>query len=311
MQDFRPILDSFTLQTLPDLDEVTLGALQLLMDTPLPQVDFHQFSRPLVVGSGNAAVTGKLLFDDVDAVFADESSYLQKLSTIPAIDGAFLLSASGGKHALEIAQMLRQKAIPTILLTNNQHAPALEFIPETSAFVFPKNREPYTYNTSTYMGMILSKTHEDPEAILHFIETVVTPRVPDNFATYGAFYFLVPEAHNSVREMFQTKFDELFGPRVKGRIFTTEQTKHAKTVIPLDSELFISFGVENSFFGAQKNRLHIPLPEDAGYAAMMAIGYFVIGHIQKQLPPFYKNRIEAYAQETSEAFGSTINPIVE
>jgi hypothetical protein len=161
------------------------------------------------------------------------------------------------------------------------------------------------------MGMILSKTHEDPKAILDFIAAQVAPIIPNDLASYAAFYFIVPEEFTNVREMFQTKFDELFGPRVMGRIFTYEQTKHAKTVIPLEKELFVSFGVRNMFFGNDECRLHIPLPDQAGYAAMMAIGYFVIGQLQKQLPPYYKERIEAYAKETSAAFGNSINPIVE
>lgn len=311
MGSYRDILSSFDQASVPNLDVVTLGALELFATAELPEVDFHKFSRPLVVGSGNAAVTGKLLFDDVDAVFADESSYLGKLASADSIDGAYLLSASGGKHAIEIVQTLIARGVPTILLTNNPQAPAKEYLPESSVFVFPKNREPYTYNTSTYMGMILCKTHEDPAAIADFIMHTVEPVIPNNFAEYDAFYFIVPSEFNDVRELFRTKFDELFGPKVMGRIFTLEQTKHAKTVIKSSKELFVSFGEENTIFGDQENRLFVPLPEDSDYAAMMAIGYVFIGHMQKQLPPYYKERIVAYTKETSLAFGSTINPIVE
>ncbi|MCL4357545.1 hypothetical protein M1512_01455, partial [Patescibacteria group bacterium] len=40
---------------------------------------------------------------------------------------------------------------------------------ELSVHVFPKNRETYTYNTSTYMSMILSYTRENPSQIKRFI----------------------------------------------------------------------------------------------------------------------------------------------
>lgn len=305
------IVQSFTLDTLPDLDIVTLAALELFETASLPAVDYKQFKRPLIVGSGNGAVTGKLLFDDVDAVFADESSFLQKLSSVGSVDGAYLISASGGKHAIEIAQTLKERGIETVLLTNNQNAPAKEYLPETSVHVFPKNREPYTYNTSTYMGMILSKTNENSSEILNFIGSEIATLIPKNLTEYSAFYFIMPSEFTDVRELFKTKFDELFGPRLMNRIFTVEQTKHAKTVIPLGSELFVSFGEENNLFGNPKNRLHIPLPAGADYAAMMAVGYYFIGQIQKQFPPYYKERIVAYTQETSEAFGSKISPIVE
>jgi hypothetical protein len=311
MQPHKDIVDTFTLDALPNLDVVLLGALELFETVEMPQIDFEQFKRPLVVGSGNAAVTGKLLFDDVDAVFADESSYMAKLANIPSIDGAFLISASGGKHAIEIASVLAERNIPCELLTNNENAPAKELLPPSSVHVFPKNREPYTYNTSTYLGMILSKTSEDPKEIATFIQEQVVSLIPHNLASYDAFYLMVPDEFTEVREMFKTKFDELFGPKLMARVFTFEQTKHAKTVIQGNRELFVSFGVDNTTFGNPEHRLTIPLSQDADYGAMMAIGYYFIGQIQKQFPPYYKNRIVAYTKETSEAFGSIILPIVE
>jgi len=311
MGTYSDRLSNFTENNLPDLDEVVLGALDLLGNTKLPEVDFKEFARPLVVGSGNAAATGRLLYADVDAVFADESSYLQKLETYSDIDGAVLISASGSKHALSIAAELERRYVKTILLTNNPDAPAKAHLLSEDVYVFPKNREPYTYNTSTYLGMILSKTHEDASAILSFIEGEVAPILPKDLVVHGAYYFLVPERFNDMREMIQTKFNELFGPRIMARVFTVEQTKHAKTVIPMDTELFISFGEENTLFGKPSNRLTIPLPEDAGFGAFMAISYYFVGQLQKQLPPYYKERIAAYVKETSEMFGSTINVIVE
>lgn len=304
-------LENFKLNSLPDLDVVTLGALELLAETPLPQVDFSRFKRPIVVGSGNAAVTGTLLFSEVDAVFADESSYEDTLDRVSAIDGAVLISASGSKHAVGIAEALQKRSLETILLTNNTNAPAKDVIGEVNTFVFPKNREPYTYNTSTYMGMLLSKTGEDPEAIYDFILNEVAPILPSNFKNYDAYYLMVPDRFTLVREMFATKFDELFGPRLMGRIFTEEQTKHAKTVIAMDSEVFVSFGEENKYFGTRANRIHIPLPEHADYVAMMAIGYFVIGQLQKNKPAYFKGRIAEYCREISDIFGQEINPIVE
>lgn len=305
------IVSTFTEDSLPTLDTVTLGALELFYEHAVPTVDFKKFKRPLVVGSGNALVTGRLLFDDVDAVFGDESSYLQKLETITDIDGAFLISASGSKHAIEIVKTLIEKKLEVVLLTNNTEAPAKEFLSDSSVCVYPKNREPYTYNTSTYMGMLLSKTHEDTQEIADFITHTVTPLISSNLSSYSAFYIIVPEHFSAVSEMFRTKFDELFGPKLMGRIFSFEQTKHAKTVIRGDRELFISFGVDNATFGNPEHRLNIPLPLGADYVAMMAIGYFVVGQIQNQFPPYYKERIKAYTQETSETFGSTITVIVE
>jgi len=288
-----------------DLDECVLRALELFSKTTVPALKIT-FKHPLVVGSGNAAVTGKILFQDRDAVFADEGTYVQKLKTIKRIDGAVLISASGGKHAPIIAKDLRKRKIKTVLLTNNKNAAAAEYADKV--YVFPKQPEPYTYNTSTYMGMILAKTKEDPKKILKFLQKF-KKKIPHHLHNYTAFFLIVPSEFDLLREMFVTKFNELFGAKVSGRVCTPEQTKHAKTVVPSDRELFISFGYKNKLFG--KHRLNLPLPPHAYYAAMMAAGYYVIGHIQKQHPPYFKENIERYVKETSKVFGEKIKVIVE
>ncbi len=294
------------ISNLPDLDFCVLSALHLFSREKLPPLDLGNYLRPMVIGSGNAAVTGKILLNDKDAIFADESNYQKKLEYIPAIDGVILISASGGKHAPIIAQELQKRKIETRLLTNNQHAPARPHV--TTTYIFPKLPEPYTYNTSTYMGMILAKTKENPKRILEYLKEI-KKMIPLNLNYYDSFVVIIPEEFDVMREMFLTKFHELFGPKINARICTPEQMKHAKTVIPSDTELFISLGYQNNLFG--KNRLTIPLPPNADFAAMMALGYFIIGQIQKQHPPYFKQNIESYTKETSKVFGQEIKPIVE
>ncbi|MEK6950153.1 MAG: hypothetical protein AABX13_00315 [Nanoarchaeota archaeon] len=287
-----------------NLDNSVLNALRFFTKAKLPSLPASQFTRPLVVGSGNAAVTGKILFQDADAVFADESTYLQKLKTVPDIDGAVLISASGGKHAPIIAREVHKRKLNVILMTNNPASPASQYATKTS--VFPKLPEPYTYNTSTYLGLILAKTKEDPKAILQHLEKLP---LPQHLVRYDAFFLLVPERFELIRELFLTKFDELFGPVVSGRVFTPEQAKHAKTIVPSPKELFISFGWKNTVFG--KNRIHVPLPMTANYGTLMAVGYYIIGQIQQQHPPYFKRNIERYVQEASKLFGEKIKVVVE
>ena len=57
------------INNLPDLDEVVVSALKLFIKEKLPTLELGGFSKPLVVGSGNAAVTGRVLFSETDAVF--------------------------------------------------------------------------------------------------------------------------------------------------------------------------------------------------------------------------------------------------
>ena len=297
---------TFDKKKLIDLDECVLNALNLFIKEKLPRLQLDNFKRPLVVGSGNAAVTGKILFENRDAIFADEGNYQQKLKSIKEIDGCILISASGTKHAPLIAKYLKKRKIKTILLTNNPSAPAKEFV--TKTFVFPKNTEPYTYNTSTYMSMIMAHTKEKPKRVLSHIKKI-KDKIPKNLSKYDSFYIIVPTELDNIREMLLTKFDELFGPKVSGRVFTIEQTKHAKTVVPSDKELFISFGEKNKFFG--KKKLNLPLPAKTSFAMIMAVAYYTIGQIQKQHPSYFKNNIKTYTKNASKMFGSTISPIVK
>jgi hypothetical protein len=291
-----------------DLQEVVIDALRLHAAPSFPPPDLRarlgKPTRRFVVGSGNAFATGKVLFADEDAVFADEGQYREELERAQAlgIDAAVVISASGEKDAPEIVKHLRDNfpKMPTHLMTCNGASTAAELLRqhqgEDHVIVTPRNPEPITYNTSTYLGMIIAKTHEEAGPILRHIEAEVAPRIPADLAKYSSFYLIVESKFGLVREMFVTKFDELFGPMLVGRCYTWAQTRHAKTLVHSEKELFINFGVdyENVLFGHEDARLHIPVPEWAGYAAMVAIGYYVIGRIQAQLPAWFKWNADRY-----------------
>lgn len=313
--DFKNIhiLNTFDIKTIPDLDVAVLGALELFQKRRVPKVDVNMYAYPLVVGSGNAEATGKIIFEERNAVFASESNYEKKISRIERIDGVVLISASGGKHAPIIARRARELGKHVTLITNTPNSPALQELDRAHAYdeyVFPKNREPYTYNTSTYMGIILGYTGEDPAAIYTFIREKITVGMFPDLSRYDKFYLIVPPQFSGIIRMLQVKFIELFGRRIARDVETSEYVKHATTVVPSD-ELFISFGEENKSAGKPEKRLHIPLPDNAGYAAMMAVGYYTIAQIQKQHPQYFKDNIVAYAEGASKIFGQTITPIVE
>ena len=297
------VMKTFTLSTIPNLDVCVLAALDLFSQQEVPTTTVP-YRRPLVVG--NAAATGRILFEKSDAVFADESTVDVKLQNIQAIDGVVLISASGGKHAPVIAQKAKKAGKKVTLLTNNENAPARPLADTT--YVFPKNREPYTYNTSTYMGMILGQTPEDPKEIKEFIQKRIDPLEMPDLAAFDKFFFVVPEEFGGIIRLLNVKFIELFGRNVARDIETFEYMKHAVTVVP-SNELFVSFGRVYNDFG--NNHLTVPLPKQAGYAAMMAIGYYIIGKIQKAHPDWFKQNIENYCRQMSKVFSQTISPIVE
>lgn len=306
-------LSSFDLANIPNLDVAVLGALELARTKPLPSIDVAAYRHPLVVGSGNAEATGRIIFEQADAVFASESNYEEKLRAISAIDGVILISASGSKHAPIIARTARELGKRVTLLTNTPNSPAsgeLDLAAGDTAHIFPKNREPYTYNTSTYMSMMLGATGEDPTALHRFlIRETASLKFPD-FSTYDKYYLIVPPQFSNVVRMLQVKFIELFGRNIARDVETSEYVRHATTIAPSD-ELFISFGEENTKWGAPDHRLHVPLPHNAGYAAMMAVGYYTVAQIQKAYPHYFKDNIVAWSAEVSRLYGQSVSPIVE
>lgn len=280
-----------------DLCEVVLDALGLHAGQPLPELGLGSPKRRLVVGSGNGLAAGRIIFADEDTVFADEGQYERTIDEMASIDGAVVVSASGEKDAPEMVEYLDPRTT-TYLLTCREDSTAAQYLKERykgRVVVTPSNEEPITYNTSTYLGMVLAKTQEDPRAIRAHIEGKVEPLIPPDLTMYGAFYLIVRPEFDAVREMLLTKFDELFGPMLNGRCYTWGQTLHAKNVVESDKELYVSFGYDNELFGYEDCRLHIPLPEPAGFAAMIAIGYYVIGRIQSQFPPWFKWNADRYA----------------
>jgi len=281
------------MRVMKNLNQVVLDALDLHASYRLPRLNFGHSRLRLVVASGNALPTGCVMFQGESCVFADEGQYENVLRANPKVDSTVVISASGEKHAPIIVKALLKRRLPTHLLTCVGTSSAARLLPAKQVFVTRKNEEPITYNTSTYLGMMLARTREKPARIKQHLLGRVKPLIP-NFRKYSAFYLMVPAEFDLVRPMFITKFDELFGPRVVGRCYTLEQTLHAKTVVPSDKELFISFGVENRYFGTQ--RLAIPLPTKAGFVAMIATGYYVIGHIQQQFPPWFMRHADSYAR---------------
>lgn len=306
------IMQSFSLRNIPELDVCVLGALELLYKEKIPEIKIP-YKRPLVVGSGNALATGQILFHDKDAVFASESSYKDKLNNIKNIDGVVLISASGGKHAPIIADCSRKFKKHVTLMTAKTDSEAEKFLDnkhEYDEFIFPKQKEPYTYNTSTYLGMILGKTNENPEDIYEFIENKINRLKMPDFKKYDKYFLILPSEFELLKRMFQIKFIELFGRRIARDVETFEYMKHATTIVP-SHELFISFGKENKIYGDKNNRLFIPLPKNCDYGCLMAIGYYIIGRIQKSHKNWFKENIEDYVKEASRIFNEEIKVIVD
>lgn len=279
------------MKNFPTLDRIVLEALDLHASYPVPSLKFKKARQRVVIASGNALPTGKVLFHDENAQFYDESQAASVLKRSGRADSYVVISASGAKHApLIVADILRKGHVPS-LITCDMDSPAARLLPGKNVVCTKKIDEPITYNTSTYMGMMLTRTRENPRRIREHLVKRVTPILPD-FTKYRSFYFIVPAQFQIELEMFRTKFDELFGGRICGRCYTFEQTMHAKTVVPWEKELFVSFGQRNDVFGLE--RLHVPLPDNPGFVAMLATAYFVVGKIQSRKPAWFERNANRY-----------------
>jgi len=313
MTDNILTLDNFDINSLPSLDVAVLGALELFQQQAVPVIDISSYKRPLIVGSGNAEATGRIIFDKIDAVFASESNFESKLKNIPSIDGVVIISASGEKHAPIIAKVAKDMGKPVTLITNSANSTTSRQFAGSKTFheyVFPKNREPYTYNTSTYMGMILGATKENPAEIEQFIKNTIANLDFPDFSKYDKYFLMVPTEFSGIIQMLQIKFKELFGRNIAREVETSESVKHAATIAK-SNELFISFGEENTTWGDPANRFFVPMPKSADYVAMMAIGYFTVAQIQNTYPHLFKDNIVEYIEEVSKIFGQQLSPIVD
>lgn len=289
-----------------NLDTCVLNTLDFFATNPPPSIDLKKFELPFVVGSGNAYNTGLIMFSGKAAIFADESNFKQLIPSFEKaiaqklITQAVIISASGGKDSMWEIELSKKYGLETTLLTTKKDSPAAQIADKV--YVYQSLPEPYTYNTSTYMGMILSATHEDPKKIKSYIESL---KFPDNFDNYLAYSFVLLDTYMPICPMLEIKRNELFGPMLSIRAFSQGHARHAKFVIRSSDELVMSIGAKNEFFGEPNHRWDIFPPESMSFAGIMAVTYYIIGKIQIAKPQYFKENIGKYVSNYGpKAYGS-------
>lgn len=296
---------------LPTLDQIVLETISLYKNlTEVPCIDLSQFRTPLVVGSGNGYYTGRILFRNIGAFYANESEVERKIGNIQSITDVVVISASWEKHAPVILETAKKLWKKTFLISSSVKSTGRSIA--DNSIIMPKIREPYTYNTSTYFGYIFSENpHTDLEKLEMFLTQTVENIVKNiSFSQYKSFCIVIPDEFVLLREMYETKFIELFGRKVARDVFSYEQMKHAITVVEDESELFICFW-NHSGIRYGENQIDLPLIENSNYSTMMLLGYYVIGKIQSSFPPYFMESIEGYVDRAFLQSGFRITPIVE
>lgn len=295
----------------PTLDTIVLRTIDLYKNTTnLPKLDLSSFQTPIVVWSGNGYYTGRILFRNLGAFFATESEIEAKLENIWAITDVVVVSASGEKHAPIILGAAKNHNKHTFLISSSEKSSGRDIA--DASIVMPKIEEPYTYNTSTYFGYMLA---EDPSLDMNELEKFITGTLESeiqkiDFSKYNSFCIVIPDQFVLIREMFETKFIELFGRKVARDVFSYEQMKHATTVVQEEWELFICFG-NSTGISYGENQVNLPIFNNESYAAMMLVGYYVIGKIQVAFPSYFMDSIDDYCIRAKALSGFNISPIVK
>ena len=299
-----------SVENIPNLDQVVMQALDFFAKNRPSSIDVGRFKSPFVVGSGNADNTGRIIFSRKGATFADESDFesVMASSNKKTQDGlprdVVVISASGGKDSPGEIRLAKENGLKTTLLTTKADSEAAKIADDV--IVFESIAEPYTYNTSTYMGMMLGAAYEDPSRIKEFIESL---KFPENFGAYKRYAFVVPDEFMQICPMLEIKQSELFGSKVAIRAFPQGHARHAKFVIRDPQELVISLGQKNEFFGDPNHRWDLDLPKDMKFAGIMAVTYYIVGRIQASKLPYFKENIARYVSEDGpRAYGSETKP---
>jgi len=297
-------------ENIPNLDQTVMQALDFFIANPLPRIDASKFKSPFVIGSGNAFNTGLIIFSGRDATFADESNFRSTISSSSKqtqqgeLRDVVVISASGSKDAPSEIKLAKENGLKTTLLTTKVNSDAARIADEIK--VYKSIPEPYTYNTSTYMGMILSATGENPARIKEFIESL---KLPENFTDHKSFTFVVPDEFMQICPMLDIKDNELFGPHSTIRAYSQGHARHAKFVIRDENELVMTLGNKNEHFGDPNHRFDIDIPEGIDYGGIMALTYYLVGKIQESKPPYFKKNIARYVSEDGPAaYGSGTKP---
>jgi len=289
---------------LPNIDQTVLDALDFFVKNKPAHLNLKTFSFPLVVGSGNAFNTAQVIFTGQPAIIANETNFktilsaYKKLIKNKTITQVMVISASGEKDSVWEVKLAKKNGLKTTLLTCSPDSSAAKLADKV--IICKKLPEPYTYNVSTYLGIMLAAGKEEARGIKEFITHLKLSR---DLKKYNAFSFILPDEFGTIAPMLEIKRNELFGPFISLRAMSFGEARHAKFVNNSDKELIISLG-ENKYFGLKKNRWNINIPKNAGNSFIMALTYYLVGKIQETKAPYFKKNIASFCKNGPKAYGS-------
>ncbi len=273
------------------VDRYVLKTLDCLKEWKLPKVPVKKGFN-LFVGSGNAFQTAKIYAGRFGGVAVDATQYSHFSKCRERFGDVIIISASGGKAAVGMAEAFRDDCI---LLTSSSNPPAGSLTKKT--VVFPALREPPTYNTSTYASMIHAlDPDENVDNIRRFIEGM---KVPD-LSGYPFMPVVSSDSNEPIAHMCATKIRETLGVGSIGKGMS--EAVHGWFFHERKNEIVMCLNTGK--FPLSGNAYRIDYPSNLG---LMLASYYVVG--KSQTERLSKEILENYDRVSVERgwkFGDTL-----
>ncbi len=267
------------------LDFYVSQALDNFDKQPYPQMDIPKSDRNVFIGSGSAFCVAQLFAKKFNGLALNASDYKDFIKR--AIDRnlitVYIISASGGKDSIPMAEFLMENGHKPTLITCNPDAPAKNQV--AKIWVFPAFEEPPTYNVSTYGSMIYWLFKEDTGKIKEFIKKLADL----NLRKYHYVFFMAQDQYAPIAEMASRKVAEtLEGLASNSSGFT--HGSHGMLRQPDKKRLIVALNLDYPF---QENIYNIKIDS---YLGLLMSAYYLIG----------KNQTEKDTQNLLKNYGDTV-----
>ncbi len=198
-------MENQKIEKIEKLDFYARKTLDSLAGWRYPELKIEKTSRNVFVGSGDADNTGRILAQNFGGVGFSVVDYKRFFENNPVRDlNVYIVSASGGKDGVKMAQWLTENGWQPKLITSNPEPPAGKFLKPENIFVFPAIAEPPTYNVSTYAAMLYGILKEDISGIKERIEKLSVP----DLRKYKFIFFLTDDKYEIIGRMAKRKVAE-------------------------------------------------------------------------------------------------------
>ncbi len=272
------------------LDKYVLKTLNNLRKWRLPKIEIKAGFN-LFMGSGNAFQTAKIYANHFGGVGADTTYYKQFAKYKDRFDEIIVISASGGKDGLKMAEAFKG----CTLLTCAKNPPAAPFAKKI--YTFPSMEDPPSYNTSTYASMIRAlNPKEDLSKIRKYIESIKSP----DLKKYSFIPVISADESEPIAQMCATKIRETLGIGSVGK--SIAEGVHGWFLHERKDELAMCLNLSD--FPAAKNKLHINYPTNLG---LLLSAYYIIGKSQTDaLTQEILDNYKKVSQATGWKFGNVV-----